>query len=105
MLEKGMPREKIHITRFRWKSPAWRDIANIRSIWMYSQNGLLSFEIEVDYPLGDYREPMDDDTLYSKFDSMVLPETGKEKRDKIVEAILNLEKLDDISDFTNLLAN
>lgn len=63
-----------------------------------------SFEIEVDYPLGDYREPMDDDTLYAKFDSMVTPETGKEKRDKIVDAILNLEKLEDISDFTNLLA-
>jgi 2-methylcitrate dehydratase len=63
-----------------------------------------SFEIEVDYPLGDYREPMDEDTLYAKFDSMVTPETGKEKRDKIVDTILNLEKLDDISDFTNLLA-
>lgn len=63
-----------------------------------------SFEIEVDYPLGDYREPMDDDTLYAKFDSMVTPETGKEKRDKIVDTILNLEKLEDISDFTNLLA-
>ncbi len=63
-----------------------------------------SFEIEVDYPLGDYREPMDDDTLYVKFDSMVTPETGKEKRDKIVDTILNLEKLDDITEFTNLLA-
>ena len=63
-----------------------------------------SFTIELDYPLGDYREPMDDDTLYSKFDSMVLPEAGKEKRDKIVDAILNLEQLDDINEFTNLLA-
>jgi 2-methylcitrate dehydratase len=63
-----------------------------------------TFEIEVDYPLGDYREPMDDDTLYAKFDSMVIPQTGKEKRDKIVETILNLEKLDDISVFTDLLA-
>jgi 2-methylcitrate dehydratase len=62
-----------------------------------------SFEIEVDYPLGDYREPIDDDTFYAKFDSMVTPETGKEKRDKIVDAILNLEKIDDVSDFTNLL--
>ena len=47
---------------------------------------------------------MDDDTLDSKCDSMVTPETGKEKRDKIVDAILNLEKLDDITEFTNLLA-
>jgi 2-methylcitrate dehydratase len=63
-----------------------------------------SFNIEVDFPIGDYREPMDDNTLYSKFDSMVLPETGKEKRDKIVETILNLEKLTDITDLTKLLA-
>ena len=63
-----------------------------------------SFEIEVDYPMGDYREPMDDGTFYAKFDSMVIPQTGQQKRDKIVETILNLEKLDDISDFTNLLA-
>jgi len=63
-----------------------------------------SFNIEVDYPIGDYREPMDDYTLYAKFDSMVLPETGKKKRDKIVNTILNLEKLTDINDFTKLLA-
>ena len=54
--------------------------------------------------MGDYREPMDDDTLYAKFDAMVTPETGKEKRDKIVDTILNLEKLENISDFTKLLA-
>jgi 2-methylcitrate dehydratase len=63
-----------------------------------------SFKIEVDYPLGDYREPMDDDALFSKFDSMVLPETGNSKRDEIVDKILNLEELEDICDFTNLLA-
>ena len=62
------------------------------------------FAIEVDYPLGDYREPMDDDTLNAKFDSMVLPETGKEKRDKIVDIIRNLEKLDDVAVFAELLA-
>ena len=61
------------------------------------------FDIEVDYPLGDYREPMDDIDLYAKFDSMVLPETGQKKRDHIIDAILNLEKLQDISEFTSLL--
>jgi hypothetical protein len=48
MLDVGMPREKIHMTRFRWKTPAWRELSNIRSIWLYSQDGLLSFEIELD---------------------------------------------------------
>ena len=61
------------------------------------------FDIEVDYPLGDYREPMDNIDLYAKFDSMVLPETGQKKRDHIIDAILNLEKLQDISEFTSLL--
>ena len=62
------------------------------------------FEIEVDYPLGDYREPMDDDTLNAKFDSMVIPATGKEKRDKIAGMIWYLEQLDDVAVFAGLLA-
>jgi len=61
------------------------------------------YRLEVDYPLGDYRDPMDDNTLYTKFDSMVLPAVGKEKRDRIVAAIHNLEHIADITDFTNLL--
>ncbi len=61
------------------------------------------FSIEVDYPLGDYREPMDDKTFYAKFDSMILPLTGKIKRDQIVESILNLEKLKDVGKLTELL--
>ncbi len=62
------------------------------------------FEIEVDYPLGDYRDPIDDDTLNAKFDSMVLPETGQEKRDKIADLIWNLEKIEDIAEFSELMA-
>lgn len=63
-----------------------------------------SYTIEVDYPLGDYREPMDEDTFYAKFDSMVLPQTGKTKRDQIVNTILKLEQLEDITSLTNLLS-
>ncbi len=61
-----------------------------------------SFDLEIDYPLGDYREPMDDDTLYAKFDSMILPQTGKDKRDKIIEIIQNLENLQDVNELTDL---
>jgi len=43
-----MPRRKIHLTRFLWRTPAWRDLKHIQSIWLYSQEGMLSFEIEVD---------------------------------------------------------
>ncbi len=62
-----------------------------------------NYSIEVDYPLGDYREPMDDKTFYAKFDSMVLPLVGKYKRDQIVETILDLEKLNDVDKLTGLL--
>jgi len=62
-----------------------------------------SYSIEVDYPLGDYREPMDDDTLFAKFDSMVVPQTGKEKRNQIVETVQNLEQLTDVSELMTLL--
>jgi 2-methylcitrate dehydratase len=62
-----------------------------------------SYQVEVDYSLGDYRDPMDDDTLFAKFDSMVLPVTSKSKRDNIVNAILNLEQFDDVGDFKALL--
>jgi 2-methylcitrate dehydratase len=61
------------------------------------------YSIEVDYPMGDYREPMDDDTLFAKFDSMVLPVVARDKRDQIVEAIFDLEKLDDVNKLTGLL--
>ncbi len=59
--------------------------------------------ITLDYPLGDYREPMDRETLLKKFDSMVLPVVGKERRDAIVEAIDHLEEIDDVQTFMELL--
>ncbi len=61
-------------------------------------------EITLDYPLGDYREPMDLETLLKKFDAMALPVTGQEKRDRIVDAIMNIEKESDVTNFMALLA-
>ena len=61
------------------------------------------FSCEVEYPLGDYREPMDAQTLFAKFNSMVLPLTGQDRRNRIVDAIENLEKLEDIATLANLL--
>jgi 2-methylcitrate dehydratase len=57
----------------------------------------------VDYPLGDYREPMDDRSLMSKFDSMVLPVTGREKRDQLVDTIMDMENETDVADFMKML--
>ncbi len=62
-----------------------------------------TFKMNLDYPLGDYREPMDESTLLTKFDAMVIPITGQSKRDKIIDAILNIEMEKDISDFMHLL--
>jgi 2-methylcitrate dehydratase len=67
-----------------------------------TENGNV-YTIEIDYPLGDYREPMDDDMLFAKFDSMVLPIMGQDRRNKIVDTIFHLEKLKDVADFTKLL--
>jgi len=57
-----------------------------------------TYEAEVDYPKGDYREPLTDDELLVKFDAMVLDQISKEKRDKIVDMIWNLEKVENVKD-------
>ncbi len=59
--------------------------------------------IVLDYPIGDYRLPMDEDTLLKKFDSMVLPVTGQKRRDEIVDMINRLEELEDAADLMKLL--
>ena len=55
--------------------------------------------LRVDYPKGDYRDPMSDKELLDKFDSMVLPKMGQQKRDRMVDLIMNLEKVTDIKEF------
>jgi 2-methylcitrate dehydratase len=62
-----------------------------------------SFKVIIDYPLGDYRQPMDETTLLKKFDSMVVPQTGQKKRDQIIDAIMHLEEVEDTADFMKLL--
>ncbi len=58
-----------------------------------------SHTLRVDYPKGDYRDPMSEEELLDKFDSMVLAKVGKERRDRMVELIMNLEKVDNMKDF------
>lgn len=59
--------------------------------------------LRIDYPKGDYRDPMSDEELLYKFDSMVLDKVGKNQRDRMVEAIMNLEKIANIKDFMNIM--
>ena len=64
-----------------------------------------SFKMTLDYPLGDYREPMDESTLLKKFDAMVLPITGQKKRDQIVTTIMSIDKQNDVAGLMALLGN
>ena len=61
------------------------------------------YTLRVDYPKGDYRDPMSEEELLDKFDSMVLDKVGKEKRNRMIELIMNLEKVNDVRDLTNWL--
>jgi 2-methylcitrate dehydratase len=61
-------------------------------------------ELMIDYPLGDYRNPMDDQTFFTKFDSMVLPQLSQKRRDELVELVLDLENLGNVSALMKLLA-
>ena len=55
--------------------------------------------LRVDYPKGDYRDPMSEEELLYKFDSMVLPKVSQQRRDQIVELIMNLEKVKNMKEF------
>jgi len=61
------------------------------------------YALELDFPLGDYRNPMDDETFFAKFDAMVIPVIGREKRDRLVDTINRLENLKDVNMLTSLL--
>jgi 2-methylcitrate dehydratase len=61
------------------------------------------YALELDFPLGDYRNPMDDETFFAKFDAMVIPVIGREKRDRLVDIINRLETLKDVNMLTRLL--
>jgi hypothetical protein len=47
---------------------------------------------------------MDEKILHKKFDSLVLEETGKNKRDQIIDIVMNLEKINDFNEFAKILA-
>jgi len=42
-----MPQQNISLTRFKWKPNPWMVPENIKKIWLYSSNGVLSFELEL----------------------------------------------------------
>ncbi|APF20650.1 MmgE/PrpD family protein [Caldithrix abyssi DSM 13497] len=62
-----------------------------------------TFRKVLDYPIGDYRTPMDEETLLKKFDSMVLAVTGQRRRDQIVAMVNQLEMVEDTAELMRLL--
>ena len=62
-----------------------------------------SYKAEVDYPKGDPREPMTQEDLDVKFESLTSKLMDDEKREKIRSTIWNLEKLNGIEDLMNEL--
>jgi len=57
----------------------------------------------VDYPKGDYRAPMTEEELWTKFHSLADPVLSRETQQKIGELIWNFEKVEKISELMNLL--
>ena len=62
-----------------------------------------SHTLRVDYPKGDYRDPMSEEQLLYKFDSMVLPKASQTRRDQMVDLIMNLEKVKNMKDFMSAM--
>ena len=62
-----------------------------------------TFVKEVRYPKGDPENPLTWDELLAKFDYCTSDFLGSENRQKIVDALQALEKIENVSEFTELL--
>jgi len=61
------------------------------------------YSLRIDFPKGDYRNPLNEKELLEKFDSMVLEKVGKDKRDRIVDLIMNLENVTSMQEFMKVM--
>lgn len=61
------------------------------------------YSAHVDYPKGDPENPLSDDELIEKFRLLASATISDEKAEKIIDVVLNLEKVDDINKLTALL--
>ena len=57
----------------------------------------------IDYPKGDPENPLSWDELIQKFNGLVGPVYSNEKMKKIVNQVLSLEKMDNLSNLSSLL--
>ncbi len=50
-----MPQQNISLVRFKWKPNPWMILENIKQIWLYSSNGVLSFELELNVDISSQK--------------------------------------------------
>ena len=63
-----------------------------------------SCEAEVEFPRGDYRNPLSDDALLEKFHSLADGKLTRTKAERIVEAIEGLEEFENVKDLMKILS-
>lgn len=63
-----------------------------------------SYTKRVSYPKGDPRNPLTDEELFEKFLRWAGPSLTEERAYEIEDAIFELDRLDDVSEFTELLS-
>ena len=59
---------------------------------------------QVDYPKGSIENPMSDDELKIKFDSLAVPVVGTAHASKIADMVMRIERCDDVGDLMRLTA-
>jgi 2-methylcitrate dehydratase len=58
---------------------------------------------QLDYPMGDPRNPLSDKDVEAKFDALAEPVLTRKRRERVKDAIWNLEKLDKVRDLMRIL--
>jgi 2-methylcitrate dehydratase PrpD len=63
-----------------------------------------TYRSQVDYPKGSIQNPMSDDELRAKFDSLATPVLGASRAAQVAEQVANIEACDDVGALLRLLA-
>lgn len=63
-----------------------------------------TYRSQVDYPKGSIQNPMSDDELRVKFDSLATPVLGASRTAQVAEQVANIEACDDVGALMRLLA-
>jgi 2-methylcitrate dehydratase PrpD len=56
-----------------------------------------SYSAKTDFPRGDPENPVDEDTLISKFRMLARDSWGEERVEALSQVVMNLEKVEDIA--------